>query len=154
MDSEWNYSRTGFTGFFEQDLSTVSCFAAIELDNMILERSMGLLYVTKLVELLRESFESFGTLENSPCLLNPTTTVMIFNTLNKIENSSSHTENEIINKTKEIQEKLRLLIDDQNKRQPNFKENLQYLRNFCIELSKYSSNQNISLLSNQDSKSF
>ena len=125
-----------------EDLASLACDAAIELDNLILDRSQNVGVVRKLAERLTKELPDAADLSSPKHFVNPSTVVVMSRV---IRESSSAGQPQEVQELKEVQELTqaagqiarRLLdVSDAPAKGRNNLSSLEQLRSFCLLLSK------------------
>jgi hypothetical protein len=124
----------------ENDLPTVACHAAIELDNLILDRPIGLSSVDRLRFLLSESIPPERD-PNSPNWLRDPTAVVVVNRALGDEPSRKpiSTVGELVREAGELVAQLAELIRDPSAFRTSNAAELNKMRSFCLALSRRAS---------------
>jgi len=118
----------------EDDLATVSCYAAGEVDNLIHKRPNGFGAIKRLRHMIQNSLIDCGTSASGHSMVDPTTAVAVNRAL---AISDSDTVTKLIEESKQITK----LLDRVTKKAEEGKQNkqeLEKLRSLCIALSKSS----------------
>jgi len=122
----------------ENDLATVSCYAAGEVDNLILKRSNGLRALKRLREMIQSSLIDCGTSDSGHFMVDPTTAIAMNRALLDLPFGSGdkvNTVDELINESKQVAELLDRVADKAEKGNQDVGE-LKKLRSLCLALSK------------------
>lgn len=138
----------------EEDLPWLACRAALELDNLILDRHKGFDAVPKLIKRIATplfpEIETKESSEQQAAYLDPTAMVMVHRaievselTLGRILLEGKQRPitrvNELLANTKEIVALLNSVVDTPEKCRENQKQELENMRSFCLALSKSAS---------------
>lgn len=123
----------------EDDLSSVACHAAIELDNLLLGRTTDLKEVQRLIHTIADVIPTVEEPSSTaPMLKNATTVVLIKRALHDSHPGTSVTKvDELVTHAKLIAESLNQLVintDAFTEKQP---DELLRMRSFCVALSKH-----------------
>lgn len=120
----------------EDDLATVSCYAAGEVDNLIHKRPNGLGAIKRLRHMIQNSLIDCGTSASGHFMVDPTTAVAVNRALaisGSVDNLD--TVDELIEGSKQITK----LLDEVTKRAEQGEQNkseLEKLRSLCLALSR------------------
>jgi hypothetical protein len=122
-----------------QDLPSVACQAAIELDNLILGRTNNLPSVAELSVRLSEEVPPVCDLNSHLSLVDPSTVVALHGTIQ--ESRLAAPSDNIVDLTRqagEIVRRLKAVSDDPAAARTSGLEELQKLKEFCLILSRRS----------------
>lgn len=122
----------------ENDLATVSCYAAGEVDNLILKRSNGLRALKRLRQMIQSSLIDCGTSDSGHSMVDPTTAIAMNRALLDLPFGSGgnlDTVDELINESKQVAELLDRVARKAERGDQDLKE-LENLRSLCLALSK------------------
>jgi len=127
----------------EEDLPSLACHAAVELDNLILNKSKNLDAVLKLTEVISNLglISNQGQQTNGQLLahLNPATAVAFNGAISDSKLAMSLTTvQEIMKEADQITQRLKSLFDNPQKAGEEGIEETKKLRSFCLALSKRS----------------
>lgn len=122
----------------ENDLPSVACQAAIELDNLIIGRSIGLEAAKRLSSIISQSLPSRSEACTQQCWFDPTTAVAMHRAITDTQVPLESFE-ELLRKTGEILGDLGKLGDDPNAFKAQGAKTLPMMRAFCLALSKHAS---------------
>lgn len=126
---------------FEEDLSSLACYAATEIDNLILQQDVKLKATSRLISeisefglISRQVKDSSGTVRKR---LNPSTAVA-FHCAISDTNIAQAAEKmaDLGEQAKQIKERLEFLLNDPKKAVEEDVKKVEELRAFCIALSK------------------
>ena len=126
----------------DPELPFLASQAAIEIDNLILGRNPKLNYVYILGTKLRNSFDIDTSNDPPNLLIDPPTLTIVGEAINE---SHNHTR---VNKVDELVEKAKALASDlteETQKKDNF-EKLEWVRAFCVALSRLSAAYHGSIL--------
>lgn len=120
----------------EEDLATVSCYAAGEVDNLIHKRPNGFGAIKRLRYMIQNSLSNCGTSASGHFMVDPTMAVAMNRAL-LISGSVGNldTVDELIKESKQITK----LLDEVTKKAEKGKQNksgLEKLRSLCLALSR------------------
>ena len=120
----------------ENDLATVSCYAAGEVDNLILKRSNGLGALKRLKQIIQSSLIDCGTSASGHFMVDPTTAVAMNRAL-LVSGSvgNLNTVDELIRESKQVAELLDTVTEKAERGDEDVGE-LEKLRSLCLALSK------------------
>ena len=121
---------------FENDLATVSCYAATELDNCILNRNDKFYAVNRLVTMIKQSIISFSRSSQPSYAIDPNAALAMNRALEDFDpalKTSLKTIDQLIEKSEEAMKKLEMLMGGTKQFNP---DELKSLRTLCISLSK------------------
>jgi hypothetical protein len=125
---------------FERDLPSVACRAAIELDNLILDRSTGLRAVHTLVRDIEESFTTIKEPASPNSLLNPTTAVVINGAIrDSMEEAPPKSISGLVEEAAKIVVRLKNVLADPSTYRTTRSAELEQMRSFCLALSRRAS---------------
>ena len=120
----------------ENDLATVSCYAAGEVDNLILKRSNGLGALRRLRQMIQSSLIDCGTSASGHLMVDPATAVAMNRALLLSGSVGNlNTVDELINKSKQVAELLDRVAEKAEREDQDIGE-LEKLRSLCLALSK------------------
>lgn len=128
------------TAFWELqgDLATVSCYAATELDNLLLGRPRGLDAVRRLIEIISESIVSVAEPTSPRSLMNPATAVAMNHALldsDLTRKESLNTVDQLIEASGRVTSMLSQAIENAQEVQEGQRQHLEKLRSLCLALS-------------------
>lgn len=131
-----NNKETSFVWSFHDDLATVSCYAAGEVDELILGRANHFDAIKRLLEIIKTSLIA-GQVSTSPqSLIDPTTAVAMNRALVSSDPTlSMETIGELLEKSSHVAELLERVIAEPEKVKETEEEELVRLRSLCLELS-------------------
>jgi len=120
------------------DLATVSCYAAGEVDNLILGRANGFSAVKRLIEMIHEALfvQRMGASPES--LIDPTTAVAMNRALERSDpalKDNLSTVDQLIEQSKKVAQLLERVSSDPDQVKRKKPEQLRKLRSLCIALS-------------------
>jgi len=120
----------------ENDLATVSCYAAGEVDNLILKHSNGLGALKRLRDMIQSSLIDCGTSDSGHFMVDPTTAVAMNRAL-LVSGSVGNldTVDQLIRESKQVAELLERVAEKAEKGDGDIGE-LKKLRSLCLALSK------------------
>jgi len=125
-----------FVWGFHDDLATVSCYAAGEVDDLILGRSRSFDALKRLLEMLRNSLISSKVSASPESLIDPTTAVAMNRAF---ENSdppiSMSTVEELLTQSNRVAKLLERVITEPQRVREAERDKLENLRSLCLELS-------------------
>ena len=124
----------------EDDLATVSCYAATELDDLILERSRGVKYVSRLVELLRSSIPKTTEPLTVNGLVDPATIVVFSRALTDTKpalKESMRMLDAFVKEAEEVVRGLAAVCSRADEHVAGQCETLRGMRSFCVALSRH-----------------
>ena len=120
----------------EDDLATVSCYAAGEVDNIILKRPNGFGAIKRLRHMIQNSLIDCGTSTSGHFMVDPTTAVAV----NRALVTSGSVDNlDTVDKLIEESKQITKLLDEVTKKAEEGKQNkseLEKLRSLCLALSR------------------
>lgn len=123
----------------QDDLSTVSCYAAGEVDNLILERPNGFKAVKRLVEMIRNSLIGVGQSTSAEYMVDPTTAVAMGQALEDsyLETGTSiDTLEKLISEATRVTTLLERTTQNPSEVYKNNLKELKQLRSLCLALSE------------------
>jgi len=123
----------------QNDLSTVSCYAAGEVDNLILERPNGFKAVKRLVEMIQNSLIGVGQSTSAEYMVDPATAVAMGQALKdsyRETGTSIDTLEKLISKATSVTKLLERATQNPNEVRKNNLEELKKLRSLCLALSE------------------
>jgi hypothetical protein len=120
----------------ENDLPSVANHAAIELDNMLLERPGGLDSVRTLASRISDAVGNVQEPASASSLLDVGTAVVLNRAMGDSTGPTNRTLQDLVEKTKELARKLLTLKRDEITA-PEHKAELELLRLFCVSLSQH-----------------
>lgn len=133
MDSISTNKEADFVWGFHDDLATVSCYAAGEVDDLILGRSKSFEALKRLLEMIHNSLTSPEVSASPQSLIDPTAAVAMNHALeNSDPNISMNTLDELLEQSGRVAQLLKRVITEPQKVERN---NLERLRLLCLELS-------------------
>lgn len=120
----------------EDDLATVSCYAAGEVDNLIHKRPNGFGAIKRLRHMIQNSLIDCGTSASGHSMVDPTTAVAVNRAL-AISNSVDDldTVDKLIEESKQITKLLDRVAKKDEEGEQN-KHELENLRSLCLALSR------------------
>lgn len=133
--------RTGQQGLWELqgDLATVSCYAATEIDDLLLGRPSGFDAVRHLVEILRSSLVSVADPASPRSLMDPTTAVAMNHAIVDSDpqmKAPLKTITEVVREAKRISEGLSAIAEEQPKTVASERRvEVERLRSLCLALA-------------------
>jgi hypothetical protein len=121
----------------EDDLATVSCYAAGEVDNLILKRPNGLNALKRLRQMIQSSLIDCGTSTSGHFMVDPTTAVAMNKALLLVSGSVGNLDSvdELIRESTQVAELLNKVAEKAEKGDQDIEE-LERLRSLCLALSK------------------
>lgn len=128
-----------FDWSLEGDLATVSCYAATDLENLIVANSSRLTAVTKLTEILRTSMPSLAESVAPRSLVDPVTVVAVNRALS---DTSPHLQDSINNlqslvkEAQNIREQLEQVLASPLDFRRGRLDELKKMQSFCLALSR------------------
>ncbi len=129
-------SAPGYDELLGEDLASLACNAAIELDNLILGRSPALDAVRKLSYRLTEELPNATDLASPKYLVDPSTVVVLSRVIRESSWAAQPSEVQELTRTAgEIAQRL-LAVSDDPATESGDATGLQRLRSFCLVLSK------------------
>ena len=119
----------------QEDLATVACYAAGEVDDTILEREKDFKAVELLIEIINNLIVRNQS-HSRKCIVDPRTAMVIGQALeHSYPEESIDTVDELIIASRRIVNLLKQLVTNPQKIQKNKKSELKKLRGFCLALS-------------------
>jgi len=132
-----NNQEANFVWGFHADLATVSCYAAGEVDDLILGRSKRFDALKRLLEMIHNSLVSSEVTASPQSLMDPTTAVAMNHALeNSDPTISMNTVDELLVQSNLVAQLLERVITDPQKVKEGEREKLEDLRSLCLELSR------------------
>ncbi|HUY32086.1 MAG TPA: hypothetical protein VMV69_04840 [Pirellulales bacterium] len=124
----------------ENDLPAVACHAAVELDNLVLDRPGGFVSVARLISLISESIPQEHDPASPNWLRDPTAVVVVNRALGDATPPKSiSTVDELVKEAGSLVQRFSELVRNPTKfRQSNTNE-LNEMRAFCLALSRRAS---------------
>ena len=120
----------------EDDLATVSCYAAGEVDNIILKRPNGLGAIKRLRQMIQNSLIDCSTSASGHFMVDPTTAVAMQRALLVADSVRSlNTVDELISESRHVAELLDRVAEKAEEGNQDVGE-LEKLRSLCLALSK------------------
>ena len=120
----------------EDDLATVSCYAAGEVDNLILKRPNGLGAIKRLRQMIQNSLIDCATSASGNSMVDPATAIAMKRTLLVTDSVRSlNTIDELINESRHVAELLDKVAEKAEEGNQDVIE-LEKLRSLCLALSK------------------
>lgn len=123
----------------EQDLGTIACYAAIELDELLRACNASLAAIPRLVEMLMDEVPVDIGEPNSTTLVDYCTIVKIDNAIRQAGIQPPRDVSELSKQTGQITQRLHNLVENPDDRFE--RDELEELRSFCIALSRSNSLQ-------------
>jgi len=120
------------------DLATVSCYAAGEVDNLILGRANGFSAVRRLTGMIHEALFVQRTGASPESLIDPTTAVAMNRALERSDpalKDNLNTVDQLIEQSRKVAELLERVSRDPIQVKKKRPEELRKLRSLCIALS-------------------
>ncbi len=122
----------------ENDLPSLACQAAIELDNLILGYSTDLEAVRRLISYISGSFTTVSDLSTGVSALDATTAVLIRRALHDSELARAVPNlEELVIQAKDVTSRLQRLVDEPRALKEYARAELGPMRSFCLTLSKH-----------------
>lgn len=120
-----------------EDLPTLACNAAIELDNLLLQRTERLPAVRRLSERLTEEVPELIDLASPLSLVDPSTVVALHGTLQESQISSPSDQlSDLTRQAGEIVRRLKATSEDPRTARARDEGGLRQLREFCLIFSR------------------
>ncbi len=125
--------------YLEDDLSTLACHAAIELEHLIHDREFPfkLSALEQLIEALSEEIPSESDCNSSDSFIDPTTIRVMNHAMIQYGNDKLTTVKQLFDEARKITLSLREIIDLDRKGEKD-SEKAENMKKFCLELSKSS----------------
>lgn len=124
----------------ENDLSAIACSAAIELDNLILDRQIGFASVELLGSLLSESIPQEHDPASPNWLRDPTAAVVVNRALGDASSGNGiSTVDDLVRRAGELIERFAELVRDPAEFRRRQCAELEQMRSFCLALSRRAS---------------
>jgi len=131
-----NGAEADFLWSFHDDLATVSCYAAGEVDDLLLGRSKRFDAVKRLLEMIKTSLISEQVSTAPHSLVDPTAAVAMNRALESSEfTESMNTIDELLEQSGIVAKLLENIVVDPGKALEADRVKLEKLRSLCIELS-------------------
>jgi len=122
----------------QSNLATVSCYAAGEVDDLILGQSKGFSALRHLLRMINETLIGETTQASPESLIEPTTAVAMNRALgrsNPALRDNLKTVDQLLVESKRVAGSLREVIDDPHQAKRKNPRELENLRSLCIALS-------------------
>jgi hypothetical protein len=127
----------GQEGVLGEDLASLACDAAIELDNLILDRTIDLVAARKLADRLTRELPEGVDLSSARSLVDPATIVVMSRAIRESMWAGQPDEmQDLTRMTKQIAERLVTISGDPTAGKADL-HRLEQLRAFCLLLSKW-----------------
>ena len=124
----------------ENDLPSIACQAAIELDDLILGRDQSSESIRRLIDRLSEAIPTSGRTTTSGYLVDPTAAVVVNRAISEaglVQPASKFAE--LVRDTEELTEQLRQVVANPESVRDAGQDSLRKLRTFCVALSRHAS---------------
>jgi len=124
----------------ESDVPSLACQAAIELDNILLDRPCGTDSVCRLARIISRSIPDEQDPSSANWLLDPTAVVVVNRAIgDSTRRQPFSTVKELVREAGELVQRFHKLIDDSEGFKKKNSDDLKKMRAFCLALSRRAS---------------
>lgn len=134
----------------KNDLPSLACFGAIEIDKIILDKVYNLNILKKLADKLLNSIKSHKVQSDTMSLIDPKSVIVMNHAIQDSYTSIPRlkTVDDLVQQARKITEKLQAIVSNPDPFKREKREELKELRSFCIAISKHASSFERSLYNN------
>jgi len=130
-------NRSSLSEAIRRDLSSLACRAAIEIDNLILERSSDLQALPLLAKTLRDDLIDIPEPTSPSSLLNPTTAIVVNGAISEASRKAPlRLLDEVVGEAKSITAQFDSVLQDPQGFRSQSLDDLENMRSFCLALSR------------------